>query len=525
MRTDADFDEQGGWVADSVNAGAPSWSGGGGLTSRSPGTGGAVADWIDIDVPQDTEHREYYLAQANGVTPVVAVRLQGSMDASGSNITAPQGAFISWQLYAYYDPNWASTNPGWLPATATLIKSGGQLVTAAPTSLDVSFMLPTASLWVQFFLVTTATQGESDHSGPIYTIRNRYDYAAGWTTKALIELSALTLTEITGVGILGPCDCTPWVNQCLGPGGVGITDTFNRAVVSGDWGTGTGGYGNSSGSGNGLSTDGSNGVLDTSADPSSTSVRSGPAGPIITPSLNFEMTFAFRCDTDINDIPAGPGGGIVPARSIDIFILSDFSPFFFGLEQTITSAGVITSFINVNVSSPAFSDQIAVTFIKNLWYTFRVKVSTSAFEFGYQPGDVSFPTTIYSHSDTYTVPPSPVIGNRGKPTFNGGGTDVDPLRVDLVTLIDWIAVVGFPPCDVVQPTANQPVEDENVGTGDGVTTDYLTQNAYLPGSLEISVAGMLAEVDNTNPKTGEFNLVNPPPNGASIRATYRASGA
>jgi hypothetical protein len=75
------------------------------------------------------------------------------------------------------------------------------------------------------------------------------------------------------------------------------------------------------------------------------------------------------------------------------------------------------------------------------------------------------------------------------------------------------------------PTSNQPVFEEFVATGDGVTTAYATNWPYVVGSLSIAVAGMIGDIDATTPATGAFALADPAPFGASIYASYRAQGA
>lgn len=74
------------------------------------------------------------------------------------------------------------------------------------------------------------------------------------------------------------------------------------------------------------------------------------------------------------------------------------------------------------------------------------------------------------------------------------------------------------------PVAGQQVLHEPIGTGDGSTTTYATQWPYVPGSLQVSVAGLVVEADPTDPGTGSFTLVDPAPSGAPIFAAYRAGG-
>jgi len=201
-QTDVDFPEQGGWGAVSLNGAAPTWAGGGGLISRSPSSGDAVGIWVDSVSPdQDSESRAYYLAQASGITPVAGIRLQGMMHAFGNGGgTHDVGARVSWEMYAYHDTAWATTNPGWMPPSAVLIAVGNMLTTDAPVPIDVRFMIPGGpSLWVQFFIICTATEGEGIFGpGPYtYVIENRYAFPAGGATEANIELYGLVLTGLS----------------------------------------------------------------------------------------------------------------------------------------------------------------------------------------------------------------------------------------------------------------------------------------------------------------------------------------
>jgi hypothetical protein len=75
------------------------------------------------------------------------------------------------------------------------------------------------------------------------------------------------------------------------------------------------------------------------------------------------------------------------------------------------------------------------------------------------------------------------------------------------------------------PKANQPVQSELIGYGDGVMTAFTTDFPYRAFSLAVSVAGMLSDVDPSGPSTGAFILADAPPSGAPIYASYRAAGA
>lgn len=75
------------------------------------------------------------------------------------------------------------------------------------------------------------------------------------------------------------------------------------------------------------------------------------------------------------------------------------------------------------------------------------------------------------------------------------------------------------------PVLNQPVYDELVATGDGVTEAYSTAFSYLQGTLQVYVGTILSEVDETDPAAGQFTLIEPAPLGAAIRVSYRAGAS
>lgn len=76
-----------------------------------------------------------------------------------------------------------------------------------------------------------------------------------------------------------------------------------------------------------------------------------------------------------------------------------------------------------------------------------------------------------------------------------------------------------------RPLRYQRVQDEYVALGDGLTTSYATRWPYVLGTLQVQTSGMLAEVDNADPATGDFELVDPAPLASRIVVTYVASGA
>lgn len=73
------------------------------------------------------------------------------------------------------------------------------------------------------------------------------------------------------------------------------------------------------------------------------------------------------------------------------------------------------------------------------------------------------------------------------------------------------------------PVANQPVQDELVGYGDGAVTVFTTRFPYLAGTLEVDVAGLRVDAHNTDPAAGTFTLMPAAGSGAAIRVSYRAA--
>lgn len=109
--------------------------------------------------------------------------------------------------------------------------------------------------------------------------------------------------------------------------------------------------------------------------------------------------------------------------------------------------------------------------------------------------------------------------------FGPGGSDqlikVRDIHIDPVLAnLDRCSAAGT----AQAPVCNQPVRDERVGVGDGTTTDYATLFAYISGSLQVEVSGMLSDVTQLDLRIGTFRLVSAPPVGAPIRASYRAQG-
>lgn len=73
------------------------------------------------------------------------------------------------------------------------------------------------------------------------------------------------------------------------------------------------------------------------------------------------------------------------------------------------------------------------------------------------------------------------------------------------------------------PVRNQPVINETAGTGNGSTTVYTTAFPYVPNSLRVEVAGFVVPIDTTSPSAGTFTVLDVPPNGELISASYKAS--
>lgn len=95
------------------------------------------------------------------------------------------------------------------------------------------------------------------------------------------------------------------------------------------------------------------------------------------------------------------------------------------------------------------------------------------------------------------------------------------LEVELSAVRICPAGTAIPEPEVIR---NQTVIHEHIGVGDGATTVFTTNFAYVAGSLEVTVSGILSESDSTDPAGRMFTLADPPPYGAAIFADYRASG-
>jgi hypothetical protein len=82
------------------------------------------------------------------------------------------------------------------------------------------------------------------------------------------------------------------------------------------------------------------------------------------------------------------------------------------------------------------------------------------------------------------------------------------------------------PPDWVPPVTPLPgqhvINDLNIS--DGTTTSYFTQYAYEPGTLVVTVNGVITAVTETDPATGEFTFAVAPPIGSSIVASYNFAG-
>jgi len=126
---------------------------------------------------------------------------------------------------------------------------------------------------------------------------------------------------------------------------------------------------------------------------------------------------------------------------------------------------------------------------------------------------------------TFSFDPISPVGGLGTPekklyvSYFDGSSDALSNETSDFSIDNIILLSGL---GTYPPTPNQPVQDEFIATGDGTTTAYAARWPYVPNSLQVQVAGMLAELDNSNPATGAFVLTNPPY--GPIYATYRAVG-
>lgn len=90
-----------------------------------------------------------------------------------------------------------------------------------------------------------------------------------------------------------------------------------------------------------------------------------------------------------------------------------------------------------------------------------------------------------------------------------------------MTLISGPSFVATPPSD--GPNVGQVIPSEQVGTGDGATTQFTTNYPYQPGSLMVSVGGVVVVPIETDPDDGVFTLPFAPPPGAAIVVWYTAA--
>lgn len=310
---------------------------------------------------------------------------------------------------------------------------------------------------------------------------------------------------------------------CIGPNGL-ITDTFNRDPVSPGWGDATGGY-TWSGAPATASTNGSAGVLST-ASALVTDVRAhqGPVSltGLVSPFL-IDITISFSCNRTLADYDAAwqawtttnplYSWGIVP-----IWIGSS-SDNFVRLSLGGGPGAATTSEIQVVFSNAGLNDVWPVVFSGS--GTLQVKQSVDLMEIIYDG------ITVATYVDTFVAADaiSPQFYALGRTPEGGepGGAPAQPTagRVDIISQVDWVAVVGYPECI---PAVLQEVNDEHVAFGDGSTTAYSTLGPYTPGSLRIKVDDLPEpEIVEDDPSAGTFHFLAAPYLGEDIRASYRGA--
>lgn len=84
-----------------------------------------------------------------------------------------------------------------------------------------------------------------------------------------------------------------------------------------------------------------------------------------------------------------------------------------------------------------------------------------------------------------------------------------------------IYLVSAIDCPVTPPTANQPIQDEVIGVGDGTTTVFYTNWPYDPATLEVEVDGYGEDFIPTNWHNGQVTMQIAPGAALEVRATYQ----
>lgn len=151
----------------------------------------------------------------------------------------------------------------------------------------------------------------------------------------------------------------------------------------------------------------------------------------------------------------------------------------------------------------------------------RIETSAGVFasQIKYWPLDIAFG---YLEPDWTDLPSSPDFGPLQELMFthekSGGGFEDDPVvSVSITNLI-------VRSCAGAAPSSGQVVNDELIGTSDGVTASGATTFPYRPGTLELSVGGLTWEAGGyveTDPATGAWDYTQVPIAGNVVRASYR----
>lgn len=87
-------------------------------------------------------------------------------------------------------------------------------------------------------------------------------------------------------------------------------------------------------------------------------------------------------------------------------------------------------------------------------------------------------------------------------------------------LLEYVEALGSG-----EPFRGQPIQGEQVATGDGTTTTFTTDYPYTPLSLEVEVDGVRVGADETDPAAGSFTLSFAPEDGEQIVVTYQYGGS
>lgn len=334
----------------------------------------------------------------------------------------------------------------------------------------------------------------------------------------------VTTADICSLETPSPCGCVPFVADeacnCF------EKDQFGRTVVNGlgtaDWGglwTIAGGVSHS---------------LYQVTPGQATIDNSGSFGSVTDATMGLsqatllgDYTVTFKTDVDSTDVP-DPG------------FLEDeaFAPIRIILDPTFGLMDPITVAVNAGktwVISPPTNDVLTLVYptdavggstymetpysvVKNTSTTIvihvaenEVTVSVDGVLMLTAGSDLYMPITAPSTSGIRIQTTSAYTSS----SFPGGSSSFDPNTTTL-TLVRWCPIaVG--PCE---PTANQPVLSEVVGTGDGVTTVFTTRHPYNPVTLEVDVDGAGRVAVPVDWQAGTFSITPAPGAGTVITVSY-----